>query len=157
MNQQAIIGFLQQITDEKEATMVFEKISQLLDGYSLAKKLQFEQQDMWIIGPFGRLNLESHSRICRLFSFFIEKNRQEATKEELLSFVYREEMQPCPSDRRLECLERNLVKVISRGRILASQTFVTAPRNISWFPYHPIKKTWSFFAIFEETQIELAA
>lgn len=153
MNKESIMNFLAQTKDDQDAAILYEKIAQLLANYSLAKKMEFIRQDMWIVSPFGKLSLEAHSRICRLFLHFIETNKQEATKEELLLSVYKEEMLPRPSDRRLECLERNLVKVISRARTLAKQTFKDGPRNVGWFPYHPAKRTWTLFVMAEEVSM----
>lgn len=82
-----------------------------------------------------------------LFLAFLRHRHQPMSRAALVKHVYRDCFAQAQSDRFMFSLSQNLIKLISRARILADEATNKDERWIDWFPYEPISQTWSLYRL----------
>lgn len=129
--QQAILGEILKSTVEKNKLSVCLKLKEISFGdvtLSLMEK------------PF----------LLRLFYLFASTPLLELTKKDLIENLYHIPVDTeSMSVRRFASLSHNVVKLVSRGRILAKENFTDQNRNYSleWFPYSSETQSWSLYRV----------
>lgn len=98
-----------------------------------------------------RLDLARRPLSLKLFRLFCEKDDMRLTRSELVDGIYDLAGKPLLSDRHREALFVNVVKLVSRTRILAAAYLGRgAGRGIEWFGYDAETKTWTLYRLRSE-------
>lgn len=99
----------------------------------------------------ARLDLTRRPLSLKLFQVFCEKDDMRLSRPELVKAVYDLDDKPLVSERHLEALYVNVVKLVSRTRILATAYLGRgAGRGIEWFGYDAETKVWSLYRLRSE-------
>lgn len=99
----------------------------------------------------ARLDLTRRPLSLKLFQVFCEKDDMRLTRQELVEAVYDLKGKPLVTERHLEALYVNVVKLVSRTRILAAAYLGRgAGRGIEWFGYDAETKVWSLYRLRSE-------
>jgi hypothetical protein len=94
------------------------------------------------------LDLARRPTTLSLFRLFCAAPRQEVSREDVLRELYGDEVADRASPRYLESLHGNIVKLVSRARILASAFLSQGPeRGIEWFVYSPERRSWRLYQL----------
>ncbi len=99
----------------------------------------------------ARLDLARRPLSLRLFELFCEKDDMRLSRAEMVEGIYCLKGKPLVSERHLEALFVNVVKLVSRTRILATAYLGRgAGRGIEWFGYDAETKVWSLYRLRSE-------
>lgn len=99
----------------------------------------------------ARLDLARRPLSLKLFRLFCEKDDMRLSRAELVEGVYDLKGKPLLSERHLESLYVNVVKLVSRTRILATAYLGRgAGKGIEWFGYDADAKVWSLYRLRSE-------
>jgi hypothetical protein len=104
------------------------------------------------------LDLSRSDMLLEVFRTFRKFPNQQVDRLTLISHVYFDGKIPNSSIRHLDCLNHNIVKLISRSRKLANETF-TDENQLSpyeWFPYDPVSQSWRLYRFRESITETLA-
>lgn len=94
------------------------------------------------------LDLARRPLTLKLFEAFCRAKDQQLTREELLERVYLLGDIAKRSERYLESIHANSVKLISRARTLACAYLTAGPGSgVEWFVYDQDLKTWSLYRV----------
>ncbi|MBC61070.1 MAG: hypothetical protein CMP11_01330 [Zetaproteobacteria bacterium] len=94
------------------------------------------------------LSLQKKNKMLLVFSYFCLKKNTPVSRDDLVENIYFIKNNVFTSRRRLDSLNHNIVKLISRARNLAYHGFSDdESRFIDWFPYDPFEKKWRLFRI----------
>ena len=90
------------------------------------------------------LNLKNKEKIHKLISALLHTKKSTLSKDELVQAVYGESaVKPTMSPRRRECMNHNIVKLISRTRKLLCVFF--GRKEMVWLPCDPMSGGWRLF------------
>lgn len=94
---------------------------------------------------FNRISLDlSHQPKIFLIFYALYKSKEEGmTRDELIQKVYapsREEI----SERQRRCYRHNIIKLLSRARLIAHECFGSEHLLLEWFPYSSKIEKWHF-------------
>lgn len=99
----------------------------------------------------ARLDLTRRPLSLRLFELFCEKDDMRLSRAEMVEGIYDLKGKPLVSERHREALFVNVVKLVSRTRILATAYLGRgAGRGIEWFGYDAETKVWSLYHLRSE-------
>lgn len=93
------------------------------------------------------LSLERKPLTKKLFEAFLRAPEKPLNREDLALFIYNETFRPPRSERYWSALSQNIVKLISRARQLAEETFCGDVMWMEWFCYNADRETWSLFRL----------
>jgi len=101
------------------------------------------------VRALGReLNLKRCLMILRVYKLFHESIDGEVSRLELMHALYPTLMAGTLSSRLDHCINQNVVKMVSRSRDLAAQTFGAGPGAIAdWFQYDSSRRVWQFYRL----------
>ena len=92
---------------------------------------------------FGRMKTP-----LKLFRVFLRRPFHAYTREELVERIYGADAPKLRTDRLTRALQQNLIKLISRTRLIAESSVNSGPvKWIEWFPYDPERNHWSFYRL----------
>ena len=83
-----------------------------------------------------------------LFRVFLRRPFKAFTRDQLLEKIYGDESPKLRTDRLTLAMHHNLIKLISRTRLIAEAAVNTGPvKWIEWFPYDAENNIWSFYRL----------
>jgi hypothetical protein len=98
-----------------------------------------------------RLDLTRRPLSLKLFQIFCEKDDMKLSRQDLVEGIYDLKGKPLVSERHREALYVNVVKLVSRTRLLASAYLGRgAGHGIEWFGYDAETKQWSLYRLRSE-------
>ena len=113
--------------------------------------LNIEIQDKVVLLNNSRLPLMNKDKIFKIFNSFYQSTNYKLDRDTLIEYIYDQSNVLLMSERKKNCLNHNIVKLISRARRLAEQHLSTNDIvNVEWFPYDSSTKTWRFFRVKDE-------
>lgn len=116
---------------------------------TLLPKIQVMGQGVVCNG--ARLDLTRRPLSLKLFKVFCEKEDMELTREEVVQGIYDLKDRSQVSERFVDSLMTNSVKLISRTRIVASACFNRgAGKGIDWFAYDAERRVWCLYRLKSE-------
>ena len=93
--------------------------------------------------PLGRMQTPR-----KLFRVFLRRPFAAFTREELVERIYGRYAPKLRTDRLNQAMNKNLIKLISRTRLIAETALNTGPvKWIEWFPHDPETNLWSFYRL----------
>jgi hypothetical protein len=94
------------------------------------------------------LDLARRPTTLSLFQLFSVAPTQELSRDELLRSLYGDEIADRASPRYLESLHGNVVKLVSRARILANAFLSQGPEaGIEWFVFNSERRSWRLYQL----------
>lgn len=93
------------------------------------------------------LSLERKPLTKKLFEAFLRAPEKPLNRQELAFFIYDETFRSVRSERYRQAISQNIVKLISRARQLAEETFCGDNMWMEWFCYNADRETWSLFRL----------
>ena len=98
----------------------------------------------------SRLDLGKRKKMLILFNSFLTSKDHQVSREDLIYRVYGQDVGSI-SERQLECLQHNIVKLVSRARIVLKTSIPSVEGTpVDWFPYDPERGKWSLYRIKRE-------
>lgn len=139
---------LQNLNSFKEFDPVFPMIWRIIKMYEFSATFNLKVSGSKIYSQYGSIDLEKKTRILQVFILFLENDQFELARDTLIEKIYLSANSAPVSLRQTECLQHNVVKLISRARRLAETNLNRGiPLNVDWFPYDPCRRTWKLFNI----------
>ncbi len=109
-------------------------------------KIRLEKTDLLIDGY--RIALDKRYRLVQTIEVFLRSPRLALTRKELLTALAPAKIGPT-SPRLYESEVHNIVKSISRVRVLLLASLPVSYSHIEWFPYCNRKELWTFYRLRE--------
>lgn len=113
--------------------------------------LDIKIEDKVVVLNNSSLSLLNKDKIFKIFDSFYQSSNYKLDRATLIEHIYEQSNVLLMSERKQNCLNHNIVKLISRARSLAERHLSTNNTvNVEWFPYDASTKTWRFFRIKDE-------
>ena len=115
---------------------VVKKINCILENYKVISNINCALINKDFVFNNSTLSLRKKSKMFLVFSAFCSAENLALDRKDLIEKIYFHNFLCPPSQRRIDSLNHNIVKLISRARRLATKTFTHSySGNIDWFPY----------------------
>ena len=122
---------------------IYQGICKVIEANKIVNTFKINKTSKTIQFNGQTVSLEKKKKLFRVFESFHQSPESVINRSSLVNDVYLENQSKPLSDRQNNCHNHNVVKLISRARKLAKNSFDKKyDTSLDWFPYDPYSKTW---------------